>query len=690
MDRGRLLFERPEKNIRFYEEYFYYADSSVFEVFSFSLLAGDPRTALTRPNTAVITQTTAKKYFGNEDPIGKTLRHENDNEVYQITGLIADIPQNSHMKFDALLSMATLPEDFGGWDGWFPVTYLVLRENTTLQDAEKILAKVNEEYVTPIFKDFGVQIDYWLQPLGDIHLRSNFGDNAGESGNISYIYIFAAIAFFILIIAGINYMNLATARAIQRAKDVGIRKTMGSLKSQLIIQFLTESTLLTFITLLISLLLVIELLPFFNELAGTEISAAFMLQPEAIAGFVSIILLIGIGAGSYPAFYLSNFNPAQVLKKNMGRRAGNAPLRKVLVVTQFTISIAMLICTWVVYDQLQYLHNKDLGFKQDQVVSVIMPDSTVQANYPLLFTRLKDHAEIVEVSSSSSKPGMDLFYSILNVDSPEGVVVRGIDYFFADYDFVETMGIEVLKGRNFSRDYPADTAAVLVNQSMVSKMQWDDPIGKTMDFEDGDDGTPNPVYKVIGVIQDYHQQSFFGQNNFFLNIKISTGDVANTLATISDAWADVNADKPFSYSFLDQDFQSQYKADEKRRQIFTLFSALTVVIACLGLLGLVAYTTEQRAKEIGIRKVFGANVSSILVLIYKDFLTLIAIAVLIAFPLAYFFINDWLQTFAYQTEIKWFTFVASTLVTLAITMGAISYHSLRAAMTNPVDSLKNE
>ncbi len=516
---------------------------------------------------------------------------------------------------------------------------------------------------------------------------------------MSYIYIFAAVAFFILIIASINYMNLATARATRRAKEVGVRKTMGSFRSQLIRQFLTESTLLTFIALFISILLALALLPFFNQLAGKEIKVLFLLQPKIIAGFIGMALLVGIAGGSYPAFYLSRFNPALVLKGNVTRGTGNALLRKVLVVTQFAISIAMLICTWVVYDQLQYLRDKDLGFEQDQVLTVTMPDSTIRANYEVLYNRLKDNPNVLEVSNSSARPGTGLDKNLMNVDSPEGVVERGIDQYRADYDFVETMGMKIVEGRNFSRDFPTDTAAALVNESMVARMQWDDPIGKRFSFI-GDDDDPGATLTVVGVVQDYHQQSlyspieplaiFFGDQNYFLNIKIAPQDVASTLAFVEDTWAEVNAGKPFSYDFLNQDFQSQYEADEKRGQIFTLFSLLTVVIACLGLLGLAAYTTEQRAKEIGIRKVIGASVANIIGLIYRDFLVLIALAMLIAFPLAYFFMDGWLQTFAYQTEIKWFTFVTSALLTLVVTMSAISFHTLRAAMSNPVDSLKSE
>ncbi|MEM8970188.1 MAG: FtsX-like permease family protein, partial [Bacteroidota bacterium] len=664
--------------------------------FDFPLLSGDPATALVKPNTAVLTQETAQKYFGSADPMGQTLK--NGDDIYEVTGLVEDVPENSSIEFDALLSRATLPDEMGGWGGWGVSTYLLMKEGSSIQDGEEALASVNKERVVPIFENYGVTIDYWLQPLADIHLKSDFGEGESGAGDISYIYIFGAVAFFILIIASINYMNLATARATRRAKEVGVRKTMGSFRGQLISQFLTESTLLTFIALAISLLLVAVLLSPFNQLAGTEIELSFLLQPQIIIGFILITLLVGIAGGSYPAFYLSKFNPALVLKGNATRGTGNAMLRKVLVVVQFAISIAMLICTWIVYDQLQYLRDKDLGFDQEQLLIVTMPDSTIRANYEVLQNQLKDSPGVLEVSTSSSRPGSGYGKNLMFVDSPEGKVERGINQYQAHYNYLETMGIDIVQGRSFSREYATDTAAVLVNESMVARMQWDDPIGKEFTFMGGDE--PGPTYSVIGVFEDYHQQSlynpidplaiFFGDPNFNLVIKISPQNANETLAYIEDTWTSVNAGKPFSYEFLDEEFMSQYETDQKRGKIFTLFSAFTVIIACLGLLGLAAYTTEQRAKEIGIRKVIGATVPNIVGLIYKDFFILIALAMLVAFPLAYWFMNDWLQTFAYQTDIKWLTFVASALLTLVVTLGAISFHTLRAATANPVKSLRSE
>jgi putative ABC transport system permease protein len=369
-------------------------------------------------------------------------------------------------------------------------------------------------------------------------------------------------------------------------------------------------------------------------------------------------------------------------------------------VLQFAISITMLICTSVVYDQLQFLRQKDLGFSGEQVVNVTMPDSVIQRQASTLYHRLKGYSNILEVSTSSTTPGKDLFYSIMKIETPTGVASRGVNYCMASYDYVQTLGIPVVKGRNFSRRFATDTSAVLINEAMVKSIKWNDPIGKRFTFDDGMPNTVDRSYTVVGVIKDFHQQSlhspiqplavFFQEQNYYLNVKVRATDVEGTVAFMQHAWQEVNRGKPFSYTFLDQDFYSQYLADVKRGQIFSLFSVVCVVISCLGLFGLAAYTTEQRAKEIGIRKAIGASVPSIVALFYKNFLALIGIGLLIAFPFSYFFMRNWLLTFAYQTDIRWVSFLSATLITLIITMGSISFHTIRSAMTNPVKTLRSE
>lgn len=689
---GRELFINPDHDKRFYEEEFYFADSSVFEVFTFEFIQGDPATALKEPNALVITESIATKYFDDEDPLGQSLK--NGDKDYKVTGVIKDVPDNSHFEFDALISRTTLPAEMGNWGSWGVPTYIWLEDGVDYKKFESAFSdQIYTKHLEPIFEKFGITMEYELQPLESIHLYSHLAGESG-GGDISYIYIFGAVAFFMILIASINYMNLATARAARRAKEVGIRKTAGSTKWQLIRQFLTESTVITLIALIISILLIALLLPSFNHVAGKEIAFNYLLQTKIILTLMGIVLLVGIAGGSYPAFYLSRFEPAHVLKGQKSGGSGNVNLRKVLVVAQFAISITMVISTWVVYDQLQFMRSKDLGFDKEHIVSVMMPDEEIRNKYDVLRNRLMDNPQVVEVASSSSKPGQGISKNVMNVETEnQGDEEKGVNMYVADYDFVNVIGFEIVDGRNFDRKYATDTAAALVNESMVARMSWENPVGKKLSFPEGD------TYEVVGVVKDYHQQSFydpieplailFGKNNFQLHVKLKGEDLQAGLKAIESQWEEVNPGKPFEYTFLDEDFDEQYQADIKRGQIFTIFSALTVIIACLGLLGLAAYTTQQRDKEIGIRKVIGASVGNIIFLVYKDFLILIGIAVLIAFPLAYFFMNDWLSEFAYQTEIKVFTFIISALLTLVITILAVGFHTMRAAMANPVKSLRD-
>ncbi|WPP51055.1 ABC transporter permease [Catalinimonas niigatensis] len=695
---GRELFVNADKDRRFYEEEFYFADSSVFEVFSYEFVEGDPATALKQPNTMVLTESIAKKYFDNEDPIGQSL--QNGDKDYKVTGLVKDVPHNSHFTYDALVSRSSLPAELGGWGGWGVSTYLWLNDGVNYKQFESTFSdQIYEGKLKEIFEDFGITMQYELQPLESIHLHSHLAGESG-GGDISYIYIFAAVAFFMILIASINYMNLATARAARRAKEVGIRKAAGSTKWQLIRQFLTESTIITIIALCLGLILVALLLSSFNYMSGKEIEFSYLLQPKIIFTLITIIVLVGVAGGSYPAFYLSRFEPAHVLKGQKGSGSSNANLRKILVVAQFAISITMVISTWVVYDQLQYIRSKDLGFDKEHIVSVMMPDEEIRNKYEVLRNKLLDNPEVVDVATSNSKPGQGMSKNVMDVETEnEGDIEKGVDAYFADYDFVNVIGLHIIEGRNFDRKYATDTAAALVNEAMIVRMAWENPIGKKFTISDGNDSIPDPTFTVVGVVKDYHQQSFyttieplaifFGRNNYQLHVKLKGDDIAAGLKAIESNWQETNPGKPLEYTFLDEDFDEQYQSDMKRGQIFTVFSGLTVFIACLGLLGLAAYTTQQRDKEIGIRKVIGASVSNIIFLIYKDFLILIAIAVLIAFPLAYFLMEDWLNEFAYQTNLKVFTFIISALLTLVITILAVGFHTMRAAMANPVKSLRD-
>ncbi len=695
---GRTLFRYEDK--RFYEEDFYLADSTVFNMFSYDFIEGDPGTALDRPNTVVISSAIARKYFDTENAIGKTLAYEN-GDLLEVTGVIKNVPKNSHFSFDGLISRSSNPDRQGSWGNFGVFTYIQLPENYNPEDMQPNFKSILEENVVPIFASIGITINYELQKITDIHLHSKIQDEAEGGGDISYIYIFSAIAVFMIIIACINYMNLATARSVRRAKEVGIRKVMGSQRKQLIYQFLSESLILGVVAMLLSLFLVFLLLPFFNDVTGKYISFSYILQPNILLALGAVILIVGILAGSYPAFYLSGFKPVSVLKGKISSQGGNVGLRKTLVVLQFCISIFMLISTLVVYDQLNYMRNKDLGFNKDRLIRIEMPGRDLQATYPALRNLLNSNPMVLSTANSSTSPGNNIGKVIFNVETNDGEMVeRGVDFYAADYDYIPTLGMELVEGRNFSREVLTDTAqSVLVNESMVKRMSWDQPIGKK--FNLSNIGRPE-VVKVIGVLKDYHQNSLyseiepliviFSKLNYFTYIKIAGENLKEAIKSVERDWKKINPEKPFQYSFLDESFDEQYKADEKRGQIFTIFSILTIVIACLGLLGLASFTTQQRTKEIGIRKVMGSSIQSIVVLVSKEFIILTGLATLLAFAGAYFFLNNWLKTFVYRIELsdEIGTFLLSAIIAMGITLLTVSFHSLKAASINPVNSLRSE
>jgi len=695
----RSLYKNGD--VQFYEDDFYLADSVVFDMFSYEFVKGDPATALDLPFSIVLTEKIAKKYFGSEDPIGKSLQNQG-NEDFKITGVLKDVPSNSHFRFDALVSRNTRPQRTGSWGNFGVFTYIQLPAGYDLTKMYSSLDKIVKEKVNPIFDQFKISISYELQRITDIHLYSKIQDEAEAGGDISYIYIFGAVAAFMLIIACINYMNLATARSANRAKEVGIRKVMGSQRRQIVLQFMTESVVIALIALVVSIGLIYLLLPAFNSLSSKEMPFSFILQPSILVGLLAIVILVGIVGGSYPAFYLSGFNPVSVLKGKLSAKGGTVFFRKTLVVLQFSISIFMLISTLIVYDQLEYLRNKDLGFNKKQVIKINLTGQDVQKRTDALIEKIKQNSNVESVGIASSSPGEGISKVLMKVEDNEGGMGdKGVDFFVADFDFVKTLGMTIAQGRDFSRDIISDTTyAVLVNEAMVKRMAWKDPIDKKIIFNRG----PNrdSVVRVVGVVKDYHQNSLYdaieplmiifgkGGNNVFVRTK--EGDLSNSLANLEKSWKEINPDNPFEYKFLDQDFDSQYKADEKRSQIFTAFSGLTIIIACLGLLGLAAFTTEQRTKEIGLRKVIGASVNGLVFLVSKEFFLLVGLGMVLAFPAAWYFTSNWLQNFAYRIELEaeWVTFVVSALLAFIITLMTVGYHVVRAAVANPVNSLRDE
>lgn len=695
----RLLYKVGDK--QFSEGRIYFADENLFDVFTYPWVEGTASNALKEPNSMVLTKTMAEKYFGKDKSvIGQSIENSR-GEVFKITGVIQDIPKNSHIIPSAFISSSTLPTDNENYWGQFgnSYTYLLLGPNADVNALEKKMLPLYDKYMAGIFEKHNVKIHYGLIPITSIHLHSDLDGEPEEIGSMSYIYIFSIVAFFMLLIASINYMNLTTARAARRGKEIGIRKVAGSVRSQLIAQFLMESVVITVISLVLSLGLVMLLLPYFNLISGKLISIGTIFQPNVILILVGIVCLVGLLGGSYPAFYLTKFNPVEVLKGNLSKASGNIVLRKVLVTTQFSISMIMLICTWVVYDQLQFMKDKDLGFNDEQVLTMsIDPMENTSGKMTALKNEIRKNPKVMAVSIADATPGQGTNFNLMAIETKNGFVDKGIDIYGIDADYFNTLGMQMEMGRNFSSSIPADTInSMIVNETMVKTFGWQDPIGKKIKFV----GDPNErEFEVVGVVKDFHQQSLYNPispliltyrpNGSNLQAKISANDIPSTLATLETAWKAVFPNAPFQYAFLDKEFNSQYAADQKRGEIFTAFSVLTILISCLGLLGLVAFTTEQRQKEISIRKIVGADIYNLVKLIAKGFMILVAISCLIAFPIAYLFMHKWLDVFPYKTDIKITTFLISAGVILLITLITVLFHTIKAAIANPVKSLRTE
>ncbi len=693
---GRTMFKNG--GLRLYEDKVFFADSNVFRVFTYPFLEGDPKTALTEPNTLVLSESSAIKFFGaNKSYVGKTLENVN-GRVYKVTGVMKDVPKNSHFIFNILGSRSTLPADFGdNWGSFDYFTYVLLKPGTTGAAFENKMEPIFDKYLASIFAQFNIKIRFEAQSVTSIHLHSTTLNEPEEVGSMSYIYIFSAVAFFMLLIACINYMNLTTARSARRAKEIGIRKVTGSNKTQLVLQFLIESTLTAFVALLISLGLIALFLPVFNTLAGKFISFGTLFRTDTLVILLAVVFFVGIVGGSYPAFYLSKFNPVSVLKGSLAKGSSNLNLRRALVVVQFSISMIMLICTWVVYGQLLYLRNIDLGFDKAQVLNVAaVTDRDIQSSVLSFKNDVRSNPQVLSVSTSGSVPGQGNSFNLFSIQTKDGFVDKGVDVYTADEDYINTLGIKLVKGRNFSGI--SDSMHMLVNEKMALEFGWgDDAIGKRVKFP-GD--TSGNYLQVIGVVKDFNQKSLYNAitplilmyrpNNNLIQLKLNTTNITATVAGIEESWKKAFPDIPFQYTFLDQDFDSQYAADQKRGKIFTAFSILTILITCLGLLGLIAFTTEQRQKEISIRKVMGANIGQIIPLITRNFVTLVGLSCLVAFPVAWYFMSKWLNIFPYNTGLSIAPFLLSAIVVLMITMLTVIFHTIRAALVNPVKALRSE
>ncbi|GAO43184.1 ABC transporter permease [Flavihumibacter petaseus] len=694
---GRTMFKNGATKL--YEEKVFFADSNVFKVFQCKFIEGNPKTALQEPNTLVLSKSSAIKFFGNNQRyLGKTLENIN-GKVYKVTGVMEDVPRNSHFLFNVLVSRKTLPADFGNnWGSFDFYTYVLLKPGTSAAAFTHKMKPMYDKYLASIFEQYNIKIRFEAQPITTIHLHSTTVNEPEELGSMSYIYIFSAVAFFMLLIACINYMNLTTARSARRAKEIGIRKVTGSNKSQLVMQFLIESTLTAFFALLISIGLIAIFLPLFNNIAGKHISFLTLFRPDTILILLGVVLFVGIVGGSYPAFYLSKFNPISVLKGSLSKGSSNVNLRRSLVVLQFSISMIMLICTWVVYKQLNYLRSKDLGFDKDKVMNAsAIIDRDIRSAVISFKNEMRKNPGVQSVSSSYGIPGGGISFNLFSVETKNGFTDKGVDVYSVDEDYVKTLGIKMAKGRNFSGI--ADTLhSILVNEKLVKEFGWgEEALGKRVKYP-GD--TSGNYLEVIGVVKDFNQKSLYNEiaplilvytrNGNLIQMKLSGGNIPGTVAGIEKTWKNTFPDIPFQYTFLDQDFDSQYAADQKRGKIFTVFSVLTILITCLGLLGLIAFTTEQRQKEISIRKVLGASVGEIIPLVSRNFVFLVGLSCIIAFPVAGYFMTKWLKIFPYNTGLSVSPFILSALVVLLITLMTTIFHTVRAALSNPVESLRSE
>ena len=696
----RTLVEYEEA--RFFEENIFFADDSVFNVFSFPMVKGDPKSALVNPFSIVVTEDMAKKYFGEKDPVGKVIRLDNHSD-FTVTGVMKNIPRNSHFTFDMLCSFETFyVNNQGQREKWLGdldnYTYLLLRDNFDPRQLEQKFPAIVDKHLGPILKALGGEFEFFLQPLTSIHLYSNLEGEISGNSDIAYVYIFAAIAGFILLIACINFMNLSTARSANRAKEVGMRKVLGAHKKKLIIQFLGESLFYSFISLIIAFVFVELALPLFQSLSGRELSSNYAQLPWLILGFIGLTFFVGLSAGSYPALILSSFKPANILKGSLRTGAADSRFRSVLVVVQFSISIVLIVGTVVIFSQINYMKNRRLGFDKEHIVILPILDGSIRRSIDTIKEELKRQAGISIVSVSSHVPSHGTRHQAF---LPEGYTLDQSQMMGAvsiDHDYIPTMGIDIIAGRNFSPEFSTDSGrSILINEAAVRKFGWDDPLGKTIV-----ELTGNGIKKtVIGVVRDFHMVSLRNvieplyiendSNRFgYVSIRLQPGNIPRTMGLLENKWKEIDPTRTFDYSFLDESFDSQYRAEESLSRIFTNFSLLAIIIACLGLFGLTSFLVEQRTKEIGIRKVLGASVSDIALLLSREFFKWLLVANIIAWPVAYYAMNKWLQSFAYRITLGPGVFFLAALMALLIAVFTVSYQSIKAALANPISALRYE
>ncbi len=702
---SKVFFEYREDTsniVKFNERNFFLVDSTVFNIFTFPFVKGDPATALNSPNTIVLTSSTAKRYFGKEDPIGKILVAK-EGLNFEVTGVIEDVPSQSHFKFDMLGSMSTFRQLSGGelprtWV-WNPCwTYVLLHENSS----PDILEEKLPDFYLNHYSDLSDQdVTLYLQKLLDIHLESHHDYEMHPNGNILYIYILSAIAFIVLVLACINFMNLTTANSASRSMEIGIKKVFGGSRRKLTAQFLGETIIQSLIALAIAGIIIESFLPLFNHFTGKSINQGLLLQPVGVLLAIFVAIFTGFIAGGYPAVFLSSFKPVAVLQGKLSKGTKSGLARKILVITQFSISIALIIGTLVVFSQLKFIRNADLGFKKDQII-LIPTVRQIVINYDIFKENLLKYPEVEYVT------GME---DIIGVNhNTREVIIEGLSnnqtywypMFMVRHDFIETFNIEVVEGRSFSEKISSDNVhAIMINEKMVKNLGWtnEEAIGKSI-ISDGKE-------KVIGVFKDFHILSLHKPiNNFILDllenpdaaagltryiaIRINTNKYKKTLASIKNEWNRFAPTRPFEYSFLDTELDNLYKNEAKFGKFSVILTILALFIASLGLIGLVSFLAAQRTKEIGVRRVFGAKIPDVVKLLSNEFIRLILVANLIAWPFAYFVTNSWLQNFSQKTAVNWTPYLFAGLITLLLTLIITTSKAISASSRNPADTIRQE
>jgi putative ABC transport system permease protein len=704
-----MLLHAAQQQKQFFETNAYYVDSTFFQLFNYDFKFGDIRTALNEPNSLVISEEVATKFFGNENPVNNVLQVglSFGDFNYTIKGVFRNNAK-SHIPAQLLLSMNN--GDVGGWvkgqTRWASNsifhTYVKLKEGSQPEPFESKLTEFLKLKGGDEFKEAGFTKQLFIQPLEDIYLHSDYGYEVASNGNIKYLYIFTSTAAFLLLIACINFMNLSTARSEKRAREVGLRKVVGAGKGMLVGQFLTESLIISGLALVFTLLLLQLTLPLFNQL--TQKDLALLNVPNVAAGLITLTLLTGLISGLYPAFYLSSFKPVATLKGKLLNTFSAVAIRKGLVIFQFTISIVLILGTIIITQQMTFLSNRNLGFDRNQKFILPIQTNEAQKNTIELTNELSNNVHVSSLAIGGAYPGIESITSMLFYGEGKTIKDKGeIQTIYTASGYIKTLGIELLNGRELSEDAPADQGAMVVNESAVRQLGYtiDNAIGQKAYFEFNNE---TKSMTIVGVVKDYHFQSlqqkikplaltvspFFSGPTSYLIVNVTSTDYPQLIEQFQNAWNKINPNSPFNYSFLDQDFQRNYLKEERTLQLIQYFTIIAIVIACMGLFGLATFTAEQRIKEMGVRKVLGASVTQLVKLMSKDFLKLVGISIALSSPIAYYAMDIWLQDFAYHIDIQWWVFALAGTSAVAIAMATVSYQAIKAALVNPVNSLRSE